>query len=203
MIMLLLCTNAQSFSQKKATYRQAIYVVSFPVNDATAGKAILQSLLLSNIKYVIKANDSLYSVETSDAIAKDDEHLHTTITGPQKIYFDINRNLIAFDTRDNELQRFNPVHFDNTGKDTVVNNYLCKLLLSSNQDSLFVTEKLPWYLNPFLLNKESAHTGVVKAIMKSGSVFDLLSVEQEEGNPFPKTVFPVTSKIIIQKNIFF
>ncbi len=192
-----------SLCQKK--YNFVISTYSFQHLEETNSNSkikLVQSFIFDNLKYTVKSNNSLYLL-TSSSIELNSDNIHSNNVGPSTIYQDFNKKYLIIDSDTTKLLKFLKVDFENIRKDTVINNYKCHTFISKNNDTLFTSSSLPFYVNPFLLTSNDIKYGVVKAILKQSGIYTLISKKKKLGLPFSESIFGKNKRIEEARNIFF
>lgn len=203
-IVLSLLLVKPAISQSPENYYESVYAVSMSSKEASPEKKAVQALVMSELNYIVRSNDSLYSIEAAGVEEQQGEHIQATVSGPQKIYYKVSEKLVMLDESKKEaLLRFAPVGFEVAKGDTIINNYECRLYTSKGSDSLYITTELPAFVNPFILDNSSIHGAVVLAITRNGIVYRLLKSDRKQGQPFNKNIFPAKANIHNGKNMFF
>ena len=187
----------------QTTYHESVYGIEFHEPATLSAKSFVQSMLMANIKYTIRSNDSLYSITTGGTVKSNSEHIHTQISGPQNIYFNIKKDLVKFDDSASAAYRFKQVHFKKVQLDTVINGYRCELIVSPKNDSIYISDQLSWHINPFILTSKSINGGIVKAVMANHTIYTLEDVKLVSGGVFPEAMFSRLEMVKPSDNLFF
>lgn len=185
-------------------YYESFYSVSMNSKAMPPEKKVVQALVMSELNYLVKSNDSLYSIEASGVDEQEGQHIQTTVSGPQKIYYNASEKLVLPDaSKKDNLLRFAAVKFEAAGPDTMISNYKCRLYTSKGNDSLYISTGLPAFVNPFILDSRSINGAVILAITRNGIIYRLTKTARKEGQPFDKNIFPVNANIHSGRNMFF
>ena len=194
-LLFLIISSLTINAQNKTQLNLAVYDFRFSED------AQLASLFLDNVRYVIFTDGEVSiltgSVNSESAIPG----VELKIEGPTEIAWSIRENLVKPDSVDS-LYQYDNIVFNSVAKDTVINNYRCYTVCSTGGDTLFLSKQLPYYINPFLLSKETIQDGVVLGILKGSGSFTLTQLRQKESEPL---VFPGRRdlQVVRGKNIYF
>ena len=124
-------------------------------------------------------------------------------SGASEAIFDIKENIVSFDKKTDSVFNFKNISLRGLAKKEVFEGYKCNLFVTERGDTLYISNSLPYYVNPFFLNKESIKNGIVKATIVKVGTYSISGLMKNSGKPI--TGFKITEKTKINQveNIFF
>lgn len=185
--------SCNSFSQKN-------YSATYTYENLESKNNPLLSVLLNSVKYEL-ISDGFYT--RVSAIIQDNklQGVELKKSGATTSIFDIEKNLVNLNSEKELLFQYDLIDFKIIKKDTLVNNFKCDVLKNENNDLLYISKKIPNFINPFYLNAESIKWGVAKAVLMGSGTYTLTNIIKTK--TLKKISFPKVKKIKKQKNPFF
>ncbi len=187
------------FSTSKL-FSQNIYSATYSVSYMGDSSNQLLSVFLNGVVYKLSSNGK-YSVLNASIQDSEIRGLELVTSGPTTTFFDIRNNLVKLNSIEDTLFQYDPISFKSVKQDTIVNNYKCEVLVNSNNDILYVSKKLPSYINPFYLNSDVIKFGIVKAELKGSGTYTLTQFEKT--NSMQSLSFPKEKATKKTSNPFF
>lgn len=168
----------------------------------TFGKSSeLTGELAGNFHYTVLSNSTYTFLNATVTEIPYESNVNYILDGPESLV--MNNNGEIFSKQENKSYKYLPVELTNTGIDYKINGYNTILFTTKNNDSLYLSKKLGYQINPFLLGKESIVYGLVKARLRDGGVFVLDSIIKIKNSDLPEPEANKFSDFTIKGNPFF
>lgn len=179
-----------------------IYEATYGVENNSITDGIGQ-LLLSNLKYNIKSDGKILELVAQFPQIKEQENLHIRVNGETSLRYNIKDNLVYLPL-ESSIYRNELVEFTRLNRKVVVLGYPCFVLTNNHRDTLFITQEIPFYVNPLMLNDETINGGVVKAVLTStATTYSLLNINKSKVEKGLDSLFYTNQIIKTKPNIFF